>query len=145
MAVVASCNSAVDEQSCGLKSIQRSYGMKSDTIVIGSSIAPLTSPLSVSWELEGYLGINVASINYLCIFPHPIRWSLLSQTTGIPQGPSINLSLQNFVSGSLMLPSHPMPLYGTGPLRLGLLVSFLSQTAGVSLLLSLDIEQVGLP
>lgn len=48
MAVVASCNSAVDVQSCSLKSIQRSYGMKSDIIIIGGSIAPLTSPLSIS-------------------------------------------------------------------------------------------------
>lgn len=48
MAVVTSCNLSMDEQSCSLKSIQRSYGMESDIIIIGSSIAPLTSPLSVS-------------------------------------------------------------------------------------------------
>lgn len=48
MAVVASCDLAVDEQSGSLESIQRSYGMKSDAMVIGSSIAPLTSPSSIS-------------------------------------------------------------------------------------------------
>ena len=144
MAVVASCNSAVDEQSCSLKSIQRSYGMNSDIIVIGSSIAPLTSPLSISWELEGYLGINVTSINYLCIFPIPSDDHFCRKPLASHRVPRLNLSLQNFISGSLLLPSHPMPLYRTGPLRLGLLVSFLSQTAGMSLLFSLDIEQVGL-
>lgn len=143
MAVAASCNSAVDEQSCSLKSIQRSYGMKSDIIVIGSSIAPLTSPLSIGWDLKGYLGINVASINYLCIFPIPSGDHFRHKPLVTHRVPWLNFSLQNFVSAFLLLPSHPMPLYRMGPSRLGLSVSFLPQTAGMSLLLSLDIEQAG--
>jgi len=143
MAVVASCNSSVDMQSCSLKSIQRSCGMKSDIIVICSSIAPLTS-LSISRELEGYLGINVASIYYLCVFPIPSDDHFCRKPLVSHRVPWLNLSLQNFVSGSLLLPSHLMPLHRTGPSRFGLLVAFLSQAAGMLLLLSLDIKQAGL-
>lgn len=124
MVLVASCNSAVDEQSCNLKSVQRSYGMKSDVIIIGSSISPLTSPLSISRELEGYMDINVASINYLCIFPIPSDNQFCHKPLVSHRVPRLNWSLQNFIADSLLLSRHLMPVYRRGPSGLGLLLFF---------------------
>lgn len=125
MAVVASCDLAVDEQPGSLESIQRSHGMKSDAMVIGSSIAPLTSPSSINWELEGYPGINVASINYLFISPIPSDDHFCHKPLVSHRGPALTLSLQDVVPSSPLLPSHPVPLDRTGPSRLGLVVCFL--------------------